>query len=155
MDAMIGLMGLRNDLDPIPKPAQVFDYHSVLSWLREGMVCYVSRMLVARANPGKPDFLHEKNSVKFADDVLKPACCMAWKWRVPRLQRWLLTVTQYSRLEISNMRQSRKSTAVSEHQKAFEHDAFVMLIRAYCSISDPVCKRACISSRYCPARFAQ
>jgi hypothetical protein len=57
------------DIDPVPVPEQIYDYHSVLHWLHEQMPRYVMDALAARVNPEHPEILWKKYATKFAGDV--------------------------------------------------------------------------------------
>ena len=64
------IVGLANDIDRIPIPEQIYDYHYVLHWLRQHMVPYVMAALVGKVSPERPELLWKKFEAKFASDVL-------------------------------------------------------------------------------------
>ena len=64
------MVGLREDIDHVPVPEQIYDYHFVLHWLHEHLVPYVMAALVAKVSPEHPDVLRKKFDAKFAGDVL-------------------------------------------------------------------------------------
>jgi hypothetical protein len=63
------MVGLTEDIDSVPVPGQIYDYHFVLHWLHEQMPRYVMAAQAARVNPEHPEILWKKYGVKFAGDV--------------------------------------------------------------------------------------